>query len=152
MHSSTMIILCNIYLTIKYGFLPLETTLAGSFQETLGYAECIRLAWKNHLTGFDFTQSTQTISFSLTDKPLHIHSHHITTISSLELRVHVPTYIQYTHINALFVLMTVNLTRYCACLKKSEAHYNPFHHLSDLFVIIHICKIVYIEMNACCTL
>lgn len=60
-------------------FLPLKTTLAGSFQEILGYAECIRVAGIDHITGFDFTQSTQTISFTLTDKPLYIRSHHIVT-------------------------------------------------------------------------
>lgn len=70
-------------------FLPPETTLTGSFQEILGYAERIRLAWMDHLTGFNFTHSTQTIAFTFTEKPLHNHSiHHFITISSA-VTVHV---------------------------------------------------------------
>lgn len=77
-------------------FLPLETTLAGRFQEILGNAECIRLAGIDHFTGFDFTQSTQTISFTLTYKPLYIRSHHIETTSPT-LSVHVSTSTVHTH-------------------------------------------------------
>lgn len=113
--------------------------MAGSFQEILGYAECIRLAWMNHLTGFDFAQSTQTISFTLTDEPLYIHSHHIITQLSLELSVHAPTYRTCT-LWMPFVFTTVNLTRSLRRLfKKKKAQNNTFHYKKDISLIIYIC-------------